>query len=83
MSTAPHLLVEDAGYRVGARDLLQHVTLDLRPGVMVAISGPSGAGKTTLLSVAGGLARASAFAIVPAEVASVAAGGEVDVMLVG
>ncbi|MFI8633605.1 gephyrin-like molybdotransferase Glp [Microbacterium sp. NPDC077663] len=33
--------------------------------------------------LAGGLARASAFAIIPAEVASVAVGDDVDVMLVG
>lgn len=45
----------------------------------VCPASPGGSGS----HLAGGLARAHAFAIVPAEVEAVAAGDQIDVMLVG
>ncbi|MGW8399597.1 ABC transporter ATP-binding protein/permease [Streptomyces lydicus] len=51
------VILDDVGVRYQGRDdaALDDVTLTVRPGSIVAISGPSGAGKTTLLSVAAGL----------------------------
>ncbi|MHB6910582.1 ABC transporter ATP-binding protein/permease [Streptomyces sp. DB-54] len=51
------VLLDEVGVRYQGRDdpALDDVTLTVRPGSIVAISGPSGAGKTTLLSVAAGL----------------------------
>jgi branched-chain amino acid transport system ATP-binding protein len=47
--------------RAGYKDLevLQGVTLSVRPSTVVALLGPNGAGKTTLLRVASGLLRSA------------------------
>ncbi|HUO39064.1 MAG TPA: ATP-binding cassette domain-containing protein, partial [Mycobacterium sp.] len=37
--------------RVGARQILQELSLSIEPGELVAIAGGSGAGKTTLLEI--------------------------------
>ena len=44
-----------AGY--GDRTALEHVTLAVEPGSLLAIVGPNGAGKSTLLKLMAGLAR--------------------------
>ena len=41
--------VHDATLRVGSRDLLDHLTLNIGPGQRIGILGPNGAGKTSLI----------------------------------
>ena len=45
----------DVSRRVGTRQILQHMSLSIEPGELVAIAGGSGAGKTTLLEILAGL----------------------------
>ncbi len=45
---------------VGARQILQELSLTVEPGELVAIAGGSGAGKTTLLEILAGLQPPSA-----------------------
>jgi iron complex transport system ATP-binding protein len=49
------LRIDDVAWRVGGRDVLSGVTLDVGPGELVAIMGRNGAGKSTLLDIVGGL----------------------------
>ena len=76
----PHLTLRAAeSWRTppGRRQYLPAIVDLAERTVRPATAGGSGS------HLAGGLARASAFAIVPADVAEVAVGDEVDVMLVG
>jgi len=50
----------DIGVRSGTRALLEQVTLDVAPGMLLGLIGPNGAGKTTLLRVLAGLLVPSA-----------------------
>ncbi|MEU7768504.1 ATP-binding cassette domain-containing protein [Nocardia sp. NPDC049190] len=45
----------DVSRRVGARQILQELSLSVEPGELVAIAGGSGAGKSTLLEILAGL----------------------------
>ena len=49
------LVLEEVGVWLGARQVLSHVSLAVRPGELVVLFGPSGAGKTTLIRAAAGL----------------------------
>jgi iron complex transport system ATP-binding protein len=48
----PALAFADVAVRMGGRDVLRGIDLEVAPGEVVALVGPNGAGKTTLLRVA-------------------------------
>lgn len=50
-----HIEFDNVHVQIGAKHLLDDVTLQIRPGEQVALIGPSGAGKTTLLKVISGI----------------------------
>jgi iron complex transport system ATP-binding protein len=54
------LVFEDVAVRMGARDVIADVSLEVRPGEILSLAGPNGAGKTTLLRVASGVRRVDA-----------------------
>jgi branched-chain amino acid transport system ATP-binding protein len=53
----PALALAGLGWRVGGRTVLDEVTLDVRPGELLAVIGPNGAGKTSLFNLITGLTR--------------------------
>jgi ABC-type branched-subunit amino acid transport system ATPase component len=52
---APLLRVDDVAAAYHGAPVLHHITLDLRPGQVLALVGRSGAGKTTLINTIAGL----------------------------
>jgi NitT/TauT family transport system ATP-binding protein len=54
-SAAGHLAVRDVELSFGRLRVLDGVSLDVRPGEVVALIGPNGSGKSTLLRVVAGL----------------------------
>ncbi len=61
--TAPRLKVEDVTARYGKLAVLHGVSVEVRPGEIVALIGANGAGKTTLMMSIFGRPRASAGSI--------------------
>ncbi len=43
--------INNVGFSYGKRDVLQNVSLTIRPGEMIGFVGPSGSGKTTLVNL--------------------------------
>jgi branched-chain amino acid transport system ATP-binding protein len=61
--TVPRLKVEDVTARYGKLAVLHSVSVDVRPGEIVALIGANGAGKSTLMMTIFGRPRASAGSI--------------------
>jgi energy-coupling factor transport system ATP-binding protein len=53
----PLLAVQDLSYEIETREILKHVSLDIRAGEILAIVGRNGSGKTTLIKHFNGLLR--------------------------
>ena len=55
MTHPPLLAAEGLRVRLGRREILRGIDLELRAGELVALAGPNGAGKTTLIRALAGL----------------------------
>ncbi|HYH61370.1 MAG TPA: FHA domain-containing protein, partial [Solirubrobacterales bacterium] len=58
-SGAIHLSADDVSVTVGDKTILQRVSVELKPGELVALIGESGAGKSTLMKAMAGVTRPS------------------------
>jgi putative spermidine/putrescine transport system ATP-binding protein len=61
------LTIEAVTHRYGAAYAVDHVTLEIKAGELVALLGPSGCGKTTLLRIIGGFIAQSEGRVVVGE----------------
>ncbi|GIX46140.1 MAG: ABC transporter ATP-binding protein [Candidatus Tectimicrobiota bacterium] len=68
MAEGAHLVVHDLDLAFGGLQVLHRVSLEVRPGELVALIGPNGAGKTSVLNCISGLYRPSGGRILVDEV---------------
>jgi ATP-binding cassette subfamily B protein len=50
-SVQGRITFRNVGFRYGSRSVLNGIDLDIRPGEMIGLVGPSGAGKTTMINL--------------------------------
>jgi ATP-binding cassette subfamily C protein CydC len=65
------LALRDLRYAVGPREMFAPVSLELRAGATVALTGPSGSGKSTVLLLAAGALEATGGAVARGDLAAV------------
>lgn len=58
MDTSVLIKASDVGLKIGDRQVLQHINLEVRQGQLLTLIGPNGAGKTTLVRIVLGLLQA-------------------------
>ena len=63
MTEMPVLRLENITLTLGGRQILDHVSLDIRRGELKVLIGPSGAGKSSLLQCVNHLVRPDSGAI--------------------
>lgn len=74
--TTPAVLFEDVSLAFGTTPILDRVSLALKAGACLCISGPSGNGKTTLLRLVNGLTRPDSGRIVVGDIEVTAPGAD-------
>ncbi|HEU4999392.1 MAG TPA: ABC transporter ATP-binding protein [Lapillicoccus sp.] len=60
MSDGAAIAAAGIGWRVGGAQILEDVTVEVRPGELLGIIGPNGAGKSSLLNILSGVLRPTA-----------------------
>ena len=60
MTDGAAIAAADIGWRVGGAQILENVTVEVRPGELLGIIGPNGAGKSSLLNILSGVLRPTA-----------------------
>ncbi|HEU4997534.1 MAG TPA: ATP-binding cassette domain-containing protein, partial [Lapillicoccus sp.] len=60
MTDGAAIAAADIGWRVGGAQILEDVTVEVRPGELLGIIGPNGAGKSSLLNILSGVLRPTA-----------------------
>lgn len=57
ITEAPHIHIEKLSYSVDGKEILKNINLDIVPGEVLGICGPSGHGKSTLIKIIQGIAE--------------------------
>ena len=57
ITEAPHIHIENLSYSVDGKEILKNINLDITPGEILGVCGPSGHGKSTLIKITQGIAE--------------------------